>query len=187
MSFLAEDDDPRAARPQATAWSQHSQPQRQMWPDEDPAYYEPAYYEPAYAEPGYYQPAYREPSYGPEYYEPDYYEPGYYEPEYREPQYPEPEYRRPRAARRTARTAITRSRVRRPATGIRGTTFPDRPSRTPTSTTWPISGRPRLACAVARIPAGSGTAGAASGPSGWPGSWWRPRPWPALRCWRRRS
>jgi multidrug efflux pump subunit AcrA (membrane-fusion protein) len=95
VSFLAEDDDPRAARPQATAWSQRSQPQRQMWPDEDPAYYEPAYYEPAYPEPGYYQPAYREPSYQPAYYEPDYYEPGDYEPEYREPRYREPQYREP--------------------------------------------------------------------------------------------
>ena len=85
MSFLAEDDDPRAARPPATAWSQRSQPQRQRWRDEDPAYYDPAYYEPAYAEPGYYQPAYREP----DYYQPNY-EPEYYEPQYREPQYREP-------------------------------------------------------------------------------------------------
>ena len=77
VPFLAGDDDPRAAWPPATAWSQRSQPQRQMWADEGPAYYDPAY-----AEPGYYQPAYREA---------DHYRPTY-EPEYDEPQYDEPQY-----------------------------------------------------------------------------------------------
>lgn len=103
MSFLAEDDYPRAARPQAAAWSQRSQPQ--PWPDEDPAYGEPnhgepAYGEPAYAEPGYYEPAYRvpgyyEPNYEPEYYQAQYREPQYSEPQYREPQYSQPQYSEP--------------------------------------------------------------------------------------------
>ena len=102
MSFLAEDDDPRAARPPATAWSQRSQPQRQRWADEDPAYSDPAYaepgyYPPGYREPGYYQPDFYQPNYEPDYYEPQYGEPRYsesqyYEPQYREPQYSEPQY-----------------------------------------------------------------------------------------------
>ncbi len=79
MSFLAEDD-PRAARPQATAWRQRSQPQ--PWPDEDPAYYEPAYYQAAYPEPGYSQPAYSEPGYDEPGYDEPGYEPAYYEPDY---------------------------------------------------------------------------------------------------------
>ncbi len=103
MSFLAEDDYPGAARPQAAAWSQRSRPQ--PWPDEDPAYGEPSYGEPTYAEPGYYEPGYREPDYPepgyyrpadrePGYYEPNY-EPEYYEPQYSEPQYSEPQYSEP--------------------------------------------------------------------------------------------
>ena len=103
MSFLAEDDYPGAARPQAAAWSQRSRPQ--PWPDEDPAYGAPSYGEPAYAEPGYYEPGYREPGYPepgyhrpadrePGYYEPNY-EPEYYEPQYYEPQYSEPQYSGP--------------------------------------------------------------------------------------------
>ena len=112
MSFLAEDDYPRAARPPAAAWSQRSQPQ--PWPDEDPAYRAPNYgapnygapnydapayadpgcYEPAYPEPGYYQPPYEpgyyQPNYEPEYYEPQYREPQNYEPQYSEPRYSEP-------------------------------------------------------------------------------------------------
>ena len=67
MSFLAEDD-PRAARPQATAWSQRSQPP--PWPGGDPAYYEPGYYEPDY------EPDYEPADYEPQYYEPDYRDPG---------------------------------------------------------------------------------------------------------------
>jgi len=112
VSFLAEDDYPRAARPQAAAWSQRPQPQ--PWPDEDPAYRVPNYgapnygapnYDaPAYADPGYYEPAYPEPGYDrPPYepgyyqpnYEPEYYEPQYQEPQYSEPQYSEPQYREP--------------------------------------------------------------------------------------------
>jgi biotin carboxyl carrier protein len=98
VSFLAEDDYPGAARPQAAAWSQRSRPQ--PWPDEDPAYGAPSYGEPAYAEPGYYEPGYREPGYPePGYYRPADREPGYYEPnyepEYYEPQYSEPQYSEP--------------------------------------------------------------------------------------------
>jgi len=102
VSFLAEDDYPRAARPPAAAWSQRSQPQ--PWPDEDPAhgapaYADPGYYEPAYPEPGYYEPPYEpgyyQPNYEPEYYEPQYREPQNYEPQYSEPRYSEPRYSEP--------------------------------------------------------------------------------------------
>ena len=179
MSFLAEDDYPGAARPQAAAWSQRSRPQ--PWPDEDPAYGEPSYGEPAYAEPGYYEPGYREPGYPepgyyrpadrePGYYEPNY-EPEYYAPQYYEHQYSEPQYSEPARVRsRTARASTTRTRIRRPTTGIRGTIFRGRPSRMRTWTTEPILRRPRAARATGRIAAGGGTAGAASGPSGWPAS-----------------
>ena len=102
MSFLAEDDYPRAARPQAAAWSQRPQPP--PWPAEDPAYGAPnygapTYGAPAYADPGYYEPAYPEPGYDQPPYEPGYdqpsYEPEYYQPQYQEPQYYEPQYSEP--------------------------------------------------------------------------------------------
>jgi biotin carboxyl carrier protein len=88
VSFLAEDDYPRAARPQAAAWSQRSQPQ--PWPDEDPAYGAPAYADPGYYEPAYPEPGYYQPNYEPEYYEPQYHEPQNYGPQNYEPQYSEP-------------------------------------------------------------------------------------------------
>jgi biotin carboxyl carrier protein len=59
VSYLAGDDYPQAARPQAAAWDQRSQapgwagPQPWPGPEEDPGYYDPDYYDPAADQPGY--------------------------------------------------------------------------------------------------------------------------------------